>query len=194
MPVDVTEPSTRDRLIDAAFAVVARDGLETASVKTIAAEAGVTSGLLHYHFPGKDALMEAALRRGLDDYIARSRARRAANAADGQLDALLAEARAAITVDADFFRVRLAFAARALTHPALAAVLRELTAAAVEETALTLAAAAGRAAPTAQDRVVAQSLKAAFDGVMLATLTDPAFPLEEAAELLMGAVRRAVTP
>ncbi|MDX2235789.1 MAG: TetR/AcrR family transcriptional regulator [Hyphomonadaceae bacterium] len=190
----MSEPSTRDRLIDAAFRVVAREGLEAASVKSIAAEAGVTPGLMHYHFPCKEALMEAALRRGLEEYVEVSRARRAKHSGEALLDAFFADARAAATVDADFFRVRLAFAARALTHPALAVVLRTLTDAAVEETALTLAAAAGRDVPTDHDRLTARALKAAFDGYMLAALTDPAFPLEGAARLLVDAVGRSRGP
>lgn len=190
----MSERSTRDRLIDAAFAVVARDGLEAASVKTIAAEAGVTSGLLHYHFPCKDALLEAALRRALDDYVAQARARRAAHPPEDLLQAFLADARAGITKDADFFRVRLAFAARAMSHPELAAVMRELTAAAVAETALTFAVAAGRAKPSAADRLAAAALKASFDGLMLAYLNDPAFPIKAAGTLLFEAATERLKP
>jgi AcrR family transcriptional regulator len=186
----MTLPSTRDRLIDAAFAVVAREGLDAASVKTIAAEAGVTSGLLHYHFPCKDALLVAALRQGLDAYVERSRARRADYPADKLLDAFAADARAAVREEADFFRVRLAFAARAMTHPELAAELRALNAIAIEETALTLAAAAGRKKANAKDRALATTVKASFDGIMLACLTDPAFPIATAEKLLIGALRR----
>ena len=76
----MSDPSTRDRLIAAAFVVVAREGLEAASVKAIAVEAGITAGLLHYHFPTKDALLEAALRQALDSYIVRVRTRREATA------------------------------------------------------------------------------------------------------------------
>lgn len=188
----MSEPSTRERLIDAAYAVVAREGLDAASVKTIAAEAGVTPGLMHYHFPCKDALMEAALRRGLDEYVAASRARREKHRGQALLDAFFADARDAVTTDADFFRVRLAFAARAMTHPALAAILRELNAVAIAESAATLAAAAGRAGPTADDTLVATAMKAMFDGYMLAALTDPAFPMDRAAAVLTDAIRQAL--
>lgn len=183
---------TRERLIDAAYAVVARDGLEAASVKTIAAEAGVTPGLLHYHFATKDALLEAALRRGLDEYVERSRVRRAEIKGAALFDAMLDEACAAVRDDADYFRVRLAFAARAMTHPDFALVMRELNGVAIAETALTLAAAAGRDAATAADRAAAAALKACFDGAMLAALVDPGFSMEAAGGLVMDALRRAV--
>ena len=186
------EPSTRDRLIDAAFAVVARDGFDGASVKNIAAEAGITPGLLHYHFPSREAVLEAALRRALDDYLDRSRRRRESTPPEEQIDAFLADARAAVETDRDFFRVRLAFAAKALVDPALAAVLRDLNAAAIAETAKTLAAARGSAKVTANDRATAATLKAAFDGLMLASLTDPSFSLEAAGKLIEHALRRAI--
>lgn len=187
-------PGARERLIEATFAVVSRDGLEAASVKAIAAEAGITPGLLHYHFPCKAALLEAALRQALADYRERVAARRQATAPEDQLAAFFADARGGAEADAGFFRVRLAFAVQALNHPELAAVLRELNAAAVEETALTFASAAGRAAPNDRDRALAATLKASFDGLMLAWMNDPAFPVDAAAEILEGAARRWTAP
>ncbi|NBB14493.1 TetR family transcriptional regulator [Caulobacter sp. SLTY] len=193
-PTPAKRNPTRERLIEAAFAVVAREGLEAASVKTIAAEAGITPGLMHYHFPTKDALLEAALRRSLEAYRERVRSRRAVTPPGGQLAAFFADARSGVEADADFFRVRLAFAAQALTHPGLAAVLRDLNAAATEETALTFAAAAGRSTPNDRDQALAATLKAAFDGVMLAWLNDPAFPLDAAGAILEDAAQRWLAP
>ena len=186
----MSDPSTRERLIAAAFVVVAREGLEAASVKVIAAEAGITAGLLHYHFPTKDALLEAALRQALDAYLERVRARRLSVARADQVSALFADARHAVATDADLFRVRLAFAVRALAHPGLAAVMRDLNSVAVAETALTFAAAAGREVASDRDRQLAATLKAAFDGLMLAWLADPAFPIEAAGDFLETAAQK----
>jgi AcrR family transcriptional regulator len=183
------QPTTREKLIAAAFAVVGREGMDAASVKIIAAEAGVAPGLLHYHFATKEALLVEALRQALASYVARSRARREATPRGAQIDAYFDEARASVEAEAGFFRVRLAFAARAMTHPDLAAVMRELNDGAVEETALTFAAAAGRDTANARDRALAATLKAAFDGLMLAWLTDPSFPLDDAGEILADAAR-----
>ncbi len=187
---DTNDRSTRERLIAAAFVVVARDGLDAASVKVIAAEAGITAGLLHYHFPTKDALLEAALRQALDGYLVRVRTRREATAREDQVAAFFAEAREAVTSDADFFRVRLAFAVRALAQPGLAGVMRELNTRAIAETALTFAAADGRDTAGARDLQLAATLKAAFDGLMLAWLADPAFPMDAAGQILDEAARR----
>lgn len=184
LPASTAAGSTRDRLIDAAFHVVARDGLEAASVKVIAAEAGVTPGLVHYHFATKEAVLEAALRRGLDDYLARNRARRLATLPHRQFEAFFAAAREAVQPDRDFFKVRLALAARAMTDPALARVMADINRAAVEEVALVFAAGRGEAAATAPDLALATTLKAAFDGIMLAWINDPAFPIETAGEII----------
>lgn len=185
----MSEPSTRERLIEAAFAVVAKEGLDAASVKTIAAAAGVTPGLLHYHFPTKDALLEAALRQALDRYTVRVRERRLSTPRADQVKAFFEDARRAVTADADFFRVRLAFAVRALAHPELAKVMQELNAAAVAETALTFAAAGGRETASERDRQLAATLKASFDGLMLAWLSDPDFPMDAAEAFLSDAAR-----
>lgn len=176
--------STRDRLIDAAFRVVARDGLEAASVKVIAAEAGVTPGLVHYHFAAKEAMLEAALYRGLEDYLARNRARRMATLAHQQIEAFFAAARDAIQPDRDFFKVRLALAARAMTDPGLADAMAAINTAAVKEVALVFAAARGRSEAEDPDLALAATLKAAFDGIMLAWINDPAFPIATAGEIL----------
>ena len=52
----------RERLLDAALQVFAEKGTDGASVKDIAAAAGVTQGLLYHYFEGKDALIETLLR------------------------------------------------------------------------------------------------------------------------------------
>jgi AcrR family transcriptional regulator len=186
---DQPPQTTRDRLIAAAFRVVARDGLEAASVKTIAAEADLTPGLLHYHFPTKAALLEAVLRQSLEAYLAASHQRRTSTPAKDQITAMFRWARASIDVERDFFKVRLAFAAAALTNPDLAAVMRDLNAAAARETALTLAAARGDDSATDRDLEIGLLLKATFDGVFLSWLNDPGFPIDAAAADVERAVR-----
>jgi AcrR family transcriptional regulator len=197
MPPDVDTPShkpaTRERLIAAAFSAVAKHGFDGASVKHIAAEAQVTPGLLHYHFPTRDALLEAALRQALDDYLMRSRERRERTPRDQQITALFNSARESLQSDCDMFRVRLCFAAKALSSSPMAAVLKELNHAAVEETAMTFAAFRGASHPSPRDLSLAAAVKAAFDGYMLTWLADPEFPISAAGEILERAVRGALS-
>jgi TetR/AcrR family transcriptional regulator, cholesterol catabolism regulator len=65
--VTTTQPAgkaDREQLIlDAALAVLARDGIAGVSVRAVAKEAGVASGLAGYYFEGKTGMVEAALRR-----------------------------------------------------------------------------------------------------------------------------------
>ena len=187
-------PATRERLIAAAFRVVAREGLEGASVKTIAAEAGVTPGLLHYHFPTRDALLTAAVRQAQADYQERSRRRRENATPEALLSASFADALAGVRRDQDLVRARLAFAVRALSSPDFAPVARELGRVRVQETAQMLAAVRRAPSVTAHDRALATLIKAALDGLMLAWLSDPEVPLAQAARILERAVRQNLTP
>ncbi len=53
---------TRQRILDAAFRVFARQGLGQASIDDIAREASISKGALYHHFPGKQELFYALLR------------------------------------------------------------------------------------------------------------------------------------
>lgn len=52
---------TRNALIESAAALFDRDGFEVASLATISARAGVSSGALHFHFQSKAALADAVV-------------------------------------------------------------------------------------------------------------------------------------
>src|SRR5258707_8268359 len=56
MPTD-----TRERILQAAFDVLSRDGYENTSIKQIAEQAGVAQGLVHYYFKSKQGLVMAVL-------------------------------------------------------------------------------------------------------------------------------------
>jgi TetR/AcrR family transcriptional regulator len=51
---------TRARIVDAAVAAFAEQGFEASSTRDIAARAGVTQGLVTYHFTSKDDLWRAS--------------------------------------------------------------------------------------------------------------------------------------
>ena len=53
----------RDRLLDAAEQVVARDGVGNLTLETVARQTGVSKGGLLYHFPSKSALITAVVER-----------------------------------------------------------------------------------------------------------------------------------
>ncbi len=51
-------PLTRERIVDAAFAVLDREGYERMSMRQVAAELGVAVSALYAHVQGKDELLE----------------------------------------------------------------------------------------------------------------------------------------
>jgi len=55
--------STKDRILDAAERLFARDGIEATSLRAITAEAGVNLAAVNYHFQSKDALVIAVIER-----------------------------------------------------------------------------------------------------------------------------------
>jgi AcrR family transcriptional regulator len=66
----MARPSRRERLLDAAVAVIRRDGAAALTLDAVAAEAGVTKGGVLYHFTTKRALVDALVTRWLDDFEA----------------------------------------------------------------------------------------------------------------------------
>ena len=76
-PVGSTSGSgadTRQRIIDAAIDVFAREGYAKASNKAIAQRAGVTAALLYHYFESKAALYRSALREVNAELVASYRA------------------------------------------------------------------------------------------------------------------------
>lgn len=51
------------QILDAAVAVVARDGIANLTLEAVAAQAGMSKGGLLHHFPSKDRLVEAMVER-----------------------------------------------------------------------------------------------------------------------------------
>jgi AcrR family transcriptional regulator len=67
----MARPSRREELLDAALAVIRRDGAQKLTLDAVAAEAGVSKGGVLYHFASKRALIEGVLDRWLDHREAR---------------------------------------------------------------------------------------------------------------------------
>jgi AcrR family transcriptional regulator len=63
----------RDALCDALVRIVARDGLDGVTFRSVAAEAGVTHGLASYHFGNRDTMIIEALTRAVRQAIERAR-------------------------------------------------------------------------------------------------------------------------
>ncbi|GAB2886177.1 TetR/AcrR family transcriptional regulator [Streptomyces mayteni] len=129
MPKKVDHQERRERIAAALMRVAANQGLEAVSLRHVAAEAGVTSGMVQHYFPSKDAMMEFAMRSAGARYEARMTAAVAglgdAPAARGLVGAML---KALLPLDeserADG-RVALAFMSYAATRRAASGELSE---------------------------------------------------------------------
>ena len=62
-PEPVDKPDRQQQILDAVLVVLARDGIAGVSVRAVAKEAGVASGLAGYYFDGKAGMVESALHR-----------------------------------------------------------------------------------------------------------------------------------
>ncbi len=67
--------TTPDKLLDAAAAILAGEGLTGVSARAVAARAGVNQALVFYHFGSVSDLLEAAVRRSVDLAVASYRDR-----------------------------------------------------------------------------------------------------------------------
>lgn len=66
MPVE----KRRELLLEAAFRVIARHGVDGATTRAICSEAGMTLSTFHYVFDSRDDLLSALVRRGTDTELA----------------------------------------------------------------------------------------------------------------------------
>ncbi|WP_210491036.1 TetR/AcrR family transcriptional regulator [Patulibacter sp. SYSU D01012] len=123
---DVPAPAEdrRAELLDVLLRLIAERGLEGATIRALADAAGVSVGAVQHHFRTKDDLLLSAFRRTGEDLEARAdRIGRRALSARAAVRGILLEL---LPLDARReaeLRVGLAFAARAMTVPALRAEL-----------------------------------------------------------------------
>lgn len=71
MPKQVDHASRRRQIADALWRLAERDTLDAVSVRQVAAEAGVSVGMVQHYFTGKDDLLRFALERVGEDLRAR---------------------------------------------------------------------------------------------------------------------------
>lgn len=121
------EPTGRQRQIaEAVWRIAAEHGLDRATIRDIATEAGVSPRVIQYHFTDKHELLITALRLLHRDNNRRARERIAARRDVSQPRILLrATLEELLPLDEQrrtSFRVMTAYYARSLTDPALAAV------------------------------------------------------------------------
>ena len=122
MPKIVDHDQRRLELVDATWRVIAERGLDAATMRDIAAEAGFANGALKPYFPTKDRLLDFAFEH---IFAQTNRRMEAATAGLSGRAALRAYCHEILPLDADRLaeaRVAIAFWQKALRDPAKAAL------------------------------------------------------------------------
>src|SRR4030095_5413805 len=70
-PTNAAEIGTREALLDAAVALFADQGVAATTSAEIAARAGVTPAMVHYHFRNRERLLDAIVAERLAKFPAR---------------------------------------------------------------------------------------------------------------------------
>jgi TetR/AcrR family transcriptional regulator, transcriptional repressor of bet genes len=120
MPKVVDHEARRAALGEAVWRVALRQGIEDATLREVAAEAGWSTGVLTHYFADKDELIGFAFRLVVDRAAARVRS---ALEHGDEVERLRAALRETLPLDDERrteARVWLAFVGRSLTHPGLA--------------------------------------------------------------------------
>ncbi|WP_022890811.1 TetR/AcrR family transcriptional regulator [Agromyces italicus] len=66
MPKVIDHDQRRREIIDVTWGLIVKGGIEAATMREIAAEAGFANGALKHYFPGKDEIIEGAYERSLN--------------------------------------------------------------------------------------------------------------------------------
>ena len=168
MPKLVDADQRRVELAEAAARVIARSGIDGASLREVAAEAGWTTGALVHYFANKRELLAFTLQASLDSRRAR-RADRATLPPEQALRAMLLDTLPTTPETARHWVVTLAFAGQASSDPELASIQRE----AYLDFRRTVIASVAASCPRADPATEAERLIALVDGIALQALFDP---------------------
>lgn len=189
-------PVRREQIVRATIRCLARDGYAKLTMKRVAAEAGVSPGILHYYFEDKRAILAAAAARVTTDLDRRVAAEaRGARDARGRLRALIRACLEVATRDRDFWTVFIEFWGETLHDPGLAALNARTYARARRLIGAVIArgVAAGAFRPVGLDRASAVVL-ALLDGLSLQLTFDRALmPVPRAARLCEETLLRYLT-
>ncbi|MEV0952020.1 TetR/AcrR family transcriptional regulator [Promicromonospora sp. NPDC050249] len=185
MPKRVDPEERRAQIAAALLRVAARQGLEAVSLRHVATEAGVTTGMVQHYFPSKEAMMDFALATVGERYGRRMAANAAALGTEpSPADVVRVTLTSMIPAGADEredARVALAFQSYATARPAAAADLGSTNAQFRAYLATQIESC--RRSPDIDPYVAATALLATAEGLALHVLSS-ALPATEAFEAL----------
>jgi TetR/AcrR family transcriptional repressor of bet genes len=169
----------RQELIEATIECLKRHGHEGLSMRAIAAQAGVSLGLINHHFPNKDELIAAAYRHFNNELVGALTAavQRAPAAPRARMHAFLQASFSRPNLDPDALAVWVVFWGMFRHSPLIQGVHRESYQGYVQllrDMLTQLVSAAGPRAPPVDLRLAAIGLTALLDGLWLEWCLEPA--------------------
>ncbi|TCP54267.1 TetR family transcriptional regulator [Tamaricihabitans halophyticus] len=169
----LVQPSARERILTALVELVATRGLEAVSVRQVAAQAGVTGGMVQHHFSTKQQMIRAAM-AAITENLAELVAEAQTGLPPGS--ALRSICRMLVPLDDERMvhaRIWLAFLARAAVDDDVATEHRQTWQQLEDIFARLLAAAGNRGRPLAVDRAGGALLLATLDGLATGGVVEP---------------------
>ena len=176
--------SSRDRIVDAAYQILAEKGYNATTFKEIARSAQAAQGLIHYYFGSKDQLLLEVLkeasertRQEMQRFVAalpEERPRRGKS--------VLAQQKHRVTRQPEWYRLRYELFALGMRKPELLPSVGELLAKGRRGVGEVLGRLAGK--EIADREALSAVMLACFDGLALQKLADPDFDLDGAYRVL----------
>ena len=169
-------------IIDAAFEVLGEKGMAKTSIKEIAAQAGITPGLVHYHFKNKDELL-AAVVRSMSAKIGKNWQRlRESEPNASFMDIAFNALETQVSVNEKLYRARFELYAAAMQNDAIRPEIVKVLTQARKGMAISFAKSGFD--NTKDHEPLASILYACLDGLAMQAIVDPKFDLSEAVLLM----------
>ncbi|MEA5449988.1 TetR/AcrR family transcriptional regulator [Leptolyngbya sp. CCNP1308] len=175
--------NNRSLIVSAAYKLLAEEGYDAATMKEIAQGAGVAPGLIHYYFNSKDQLLQEVLYTAGERYVKEVEHWCNTLTAQQLLETTFTEPKRRVANEPEWFRLRCELFALGLRNANFHEAVQIMLATGRQCIARLVRQIAGDA--IANPEATAAVLLAAFDGLALQKLADPAFDLDSAYGVLM---------
>ena len=184
--VRATTGARREELVRIAQRLIADHGLEGFRTRQVAAQAGIDTGTLHYHFPSKESLVQAVVESLADDFrVNRARSTEEPATALDELRREFMDAALRVQTTPQQIRVLFELRVRSYRDAAIAAMLKQIDRSWNSSVAaiVTRGQQQGVVRPDVQAETVASVIRTQIEGMGVRGLADPA-QVEEIADAL----------
>lgn len=168
----------KQKIVEAASKLFAEKGYEKASIKEIAKEAGITSGLVHYYFQNKEEILSDVVLDASHQYTRDMQALKQA-VPEGQLaESAMQATKERVQKHPDWYRLRYELFAIGLRNPHFAEKVNQI----IDNGQSGISHLLTPMMPNAEEDVaaVAAILLACFDGLALQKMLNPDFDIDRA--------------